>query len=117
MLLGYLITCASVIMTGHLDPATVHTSIYLPVFMPILLPILVLFLPVLDMCLAIVRRLSILWGWAALIAFGSILILFFPAAQVLGAMTSTAVVLAALTLFPYIRHRWDEVHDEEEHRG
>ncbi len=57
MLLGYLITCASIIMTGRLDPASIHTSIYLPVFMPILLPVLVLFLPVLDMCMAIVRRL------------------------------------------------------------
>ena len=97
-------------MTGRLDPASIHASIYLPVFMPILLPILVLFLPVLDMCLAIVRRLAkgrvadasgtvlhlhhrmlrighsvrgavlILWGWAALIAFGSLTILFFQGA-------------------------------------
>lgn len=43
MLLGYLITCASIVMTGRLDPATVSTSIYLPAFMPVLLPILVLF--------------------------------------------------------------------------
>ena len=57
MLLGYLITCASIVMTGRLDPASIHASIYLPVFMPILLPMLVLFLPILDMCLAIVRRL------------------------------------------------------------
>ena len=57
MLLGYLITCASIVMTGRLDPATVNTSIYLPAFMPILLPVLVLFLPVLDMMMAIVRRL------------------------------------------------------------
>ena len=48
MLLGYLITCASIVMTGRLDPASIHTSIYLPVFMPILLPMLVLFLPILD---------------------------------------------------------------------
>ena len=146
MLLGYLITCASIIMTGHLDPATIHTSIYLPVFMPILLPILVLFLPVLDMSLAIVRRLSkgqspmhpdrmhlhhrmlrighsvegavlIMWGWAALIAFGSIMILFFPAVQVLSVMALMAVVLAFLTLFPYVRHRWDDLHAEEEQHG
>lgn len=59
MLLGYLITCASIVMTGRLDPATVSTSIYLPAFMPVLLPILVLFLPVLDMMMAIVRRLRL----------------------------------------------------------
>lgn len=117
MLLGYLITCASIVMTGRLDPASIHASIYLPVFMPILLPILVLFLPVLDMCLAIVRRLAkgqspmhpdrmhlhhrmlkighsvrgavlILWGWAALIAFGSLTILFFKAQHVAVGMPS-----------------------------
>ncbi len=57
MLLGYLITCASIVMTGRHDPATVSTAIYQPAFMPVLLPILVLVLPVLDMMMAIVRRL------------------------------------------------------------
>lgn len=57
MLLGYLITCASIIITGRLDPATINTSAYVPAFMPILLPVLVLFLPVLDMLMAITRRL------------------------------------------------------------
>ncbi|MCI1832392.1 MAG: undecaprenyl/decaprenyl-phosphate alpha-N-acetylglucosaminyl 1-phosphate transferase [Bifidobacterium sp.] len=143
MLLGYLITCASIIMTGHLDPMSVHTSVYLPVFMPILLPILVLFLPVLDMCLAIVRRLSkgqspmhpdrmhlhhrmlrighsvqgavlILWGWAALISFGSLTILFFKVRYVVTGMLMAAVVLSVLTLFPYLRRRIPELRQENE---
>ena len=146
MLLGYLITCASIVMTGHLDPATVHTSIYLPVFMPILLPILVLFLPVLDMCLAIIRRLSkgqspmhpdrmhlhhrmlrighsvqgavlILWGWAALIAFGSLFILFFPARNVFISMGAAAIVLSVLTLLPYLRQRVRELREESHEQG
>jgi UDP-GlcNAc:undecaprenyl-phosphate GlcNAc-1-phosphate transferase len=137
MLLGYLITCASIVMTGHLDPASVNTSVYLPAFMPILLPILVLFLPVLDMCLAIVRRLSkgqspthpdrmhlhhrmlrighsvqgavlILWGWAALISFGSITILFFPARYVAIGMIIAGVALTVLTMFPYVVRRMRE---------
>lgn len=143
MLLGYLITCASIIMTGHLDPMSVHTSVYLPVFMPILLPILVLFLPVLDMCLAIVRRLSkgqspmhpdrmhlhhrmlrighsvqgavlILWGWAALISFGSLTILFFKVRYVVTGMLMAAVILSVLTLFPYLRRRIPELRQENE---
>lgn len=146
MLLGYMITCASIIMTGHLDPASVHTSIYLPVFMPIMLPILVLFLPVLDMCLAIVRRLSkgqspmhpdrmhlhhrmlrighsvqgavlILWGWAALISFGSIMILFFRWQYVLVGMMVAAVILAICTFSPYLMRRWLEVQKLEEPVG
>nr|WP_280924709.1 MraY family glycosyltransferase [Bifidobacterium sp. ESL0745] len=143
MLLGYMITCASIIMTGHLDPASVHTSLYLPAFMPILLPILVLFLPVLDMCLAIIRRLSkgqspmhpdrmhlhhrmlrightvqgavlILWGWAALISFGSIMILFFKWQYVAIGMLISAVILTILTLSPYLMRRWLEIQKEED---
>ncbi|WEV47297.1 MraY family glycosyltransferase [Bifidobacterium sp. ESL0690] len=143
MLLGYMITCASIIMTGHLDPASVHTSLYLPAFMPILLPILVLFLPVLDMCLAIVRRLSkgqspmhpdrmhlhhrmlrighsvqgavlILWGWAALISFGSIMILFFRWQYVAIGMIIAAVILTICTMSPYLMRRWLELQKEED---
>lgn len=134
MLLGYLITCASIIMTGRIDPATVNASIYLPAFMPILLPILVLFLPVLDMMMAICRRLSkgqspmhpdrmhlhhrmlrighsvrgavlILWGWAALIAFGSLMLLFFRPIHVLVVFLAAAVALAVATMYPTIRRR------------
>ena len=131
MLLGYLITCASIVMTGRLDPATVSTSIYLPAFMPVLLPILVLFLPVLDMMMAIVRRLRkgqspmhpdrmhlhhrmlrighsvrgavlILWGWAALIAFGSIMLLFFTPWHVFIVFAAAAVILTIATMAPYL---------------
>ncbi|MBT1160286.1 MULTISPECIES: MraY family glycosyltransferase [Bifidobacterium] len=143
MLLGYLITCASIIMTGRLDPASIHASIYLPVFMPILLPILVLFLPVLDMCMAIVRRLAkgqspmhpdrmhlhhrmlkighsvqgavlTLWGWAALIAFGSLMILFFRARYVAIGMAVATVVLTIVTMYPYLKHRIPEIREENE---
>ncbi|NMM93699.1 glycosyltransferase family 4 protein [Bifidobacterium oedipodis] len=141
MLLGYLITCASIVMTGRLDPASIHASIYLPLFMPILLPILVLFLPVLDMVLAIARRLAkgqspmhpdrmhlhhrmlrighsvrgavlILWGWAALIAFGSITILFFKAQHVAAGMAAAVVVLTLATMYPYLKHRLPELQAE-----
>ncbi|OZG64421.1 UDP-N-acetylmuramyl pentapeptide phosphotransferase [Bifidobacterium hapali] len=141
MLLGYLITCASIVMTGRLDPATIHASIYLPVFMPILLPILVLFLPVLDMCMAIVRRLAkgqspmhpdrmhlhhrmlkighsvqgavlTLWGWAALIAFGSLMILFFRARYVAIGMAIATVILTIITMYPYLKHRIPEIREE-----
>ena len=138
MLLGYLITCASIVVTGRIDPASVHTGVYLPAFMPILLPVLVLFLPVLDMCLAITRRLAkgqspmhpdrmhlhhrmlrighsvrgavaILWSWAALIAFGSLMILFFRPLHVFLGMAAAALVLGVVTMYPYLRHRIPEL--------
>ncbi|PWG59365.1 MraY family glycosyltransferase [Bifidobacterium catulorum] len=141
MLLGYLVTCASIVMTGRLDPTTIHASIFLPMFMPILLPVLVLFLPVLDMCLAITRRLAkgqspmhpdrmhlhhrmlrightvqgavlILWGWAALIAFGSIMVLFFSIRYVAIGFAIATVILTFATLYPYFRRRIPEIRAE-----
>lgn len=137
MLLGYLITCASIILTGHIDPASIRRSFYLPAFMPILLPILVLFLPVLDMFLAVVRRISkgqspmhpdrmhlhhrmlrighsvygaviILWLWAALIAFGSLLVLALPVRKVAIILGIAALVLTFFTLAPYLRQRIEQ---------
>ncbi|KFI68454.1 MraY family glycosyltransferase [Bifidobacterium magnum] len=138
MLLGYLITCASIVMTGRLDPASIHATIYLPAFMPILLPILVLFLPVLDMIMAIVRRLRkgqspmhpdrmhlhhrmlaightvqgavlILWGWAALMAFGSVMLLFFDPWAVAIGFVVCAVALLLATMLPYLRRRNEDM--------
>ena len=126
-------------MATLIDIAMVGT--YLPVFMPILLPMLVLFLPILDMCLAIVRRLSkgqspmhpdrmhlhhrmlrightvqgavlILWGWASLIAFGSIMILFFKAQYVLIGFLIAAALLTVATMYPYLKHRIPEIREE-----
>ena len=134
MLLGYLITCASIMMTGRLDPSAVHASLYLPLFMPILLPILVLFLPVLDMVLAIVRRVSrgqspmhpdrmhlhhrmlrighsvqsavlILWAWAALISFSSVMTIFVRVRYVLIGAGIAAAFLTAATLAPYYKQK------------
>ena len=134
MLLGYLVTCASVIMTGHLDPATLHTSQYVPAIMPVLLPLFVLFLPLLDMILAVVRRLArgqspmhpdrqhlhhrmlrighsvqgavlILWAWAALFAFGSLLTMFYTWQKVVGLCLCAAAVLVVLTMRPWLVQR------------
>ena len=142
MLLGYLITCASIIITGRLDPATINTSAYVPAFMPILLPVLVLFLPVLDMLMAITRRLRkgqspmhpdrmhlhhrmlrightvqgavlILWGWAALIAFSSMFLLFFRFVDVLIGFVVLAVLLTIATLYPYFKRMGPGAHSND----
>lgn len=134
MLLGYMVTCASIVMTGRLDPNAHHVNVYLPAFIPILLPILVLCLPVLDMVLAIVRRVSkglspmhpdrmhlhhrmlrighsvrgavaILWSWAALISFSSVMLLFFRMRYVALGFVIVAAILTVFTLLPYYRSR------------
>lgn len=142
MLLGYLITCASIIITGRLDPATINTSAYVPAFMPILLPVLVLFLPVLDMLMAIARRLRkgqspmhpdrmhlhhrmlrightvqgavlILWGWAALIAFSSMFLLFFRFVDVFIGFVVLSVLLTIATLYPYFKRMGPGAHSND----
>ena len=138
MMLGYLLTCASLVLTGRFVPSLRHSGAFLPVFMPILLPLLVLFIPVLDMVLAICRRLLkgqspmhpdrmhlhhrmlkighsvvgavlILWAWAFVIAFGSILTLFIPFFTVLEIACGVVPVLTFLTLAPHYRQRLTEL--------
>ena len=108
MLLGYLITCASIVMTGRLDPASIHASIYLPVFMPILLPIMVLFLPVLDMCLAIVRRLA--KGQSPM--HPDRMHLHHRMLKIGHSVRGAVLMLTIATMYPYLRHRIPEIQAE-----
>ena len=54
----------------------------------------------------------ILWGWAALISFGSIMILFFKAQYVLIGFLIAAALLTVATMYPYLKHRIPEIREE-----
>ena len=54
----------------------------------------------------------ILWGWAALISFGSIMILFFPARFVAIGFAMAVVLLTVATMYPYLKHRIPELRAE-----
>lgn len=56
MLIGLVIAAAGIQVTGQIDPAVANTRQSFPAFLPILLPLAVLLLPLLDMGLAVVRR-------------------------------------------------------------
>jgi UDP-GlcNAc:undecaprenyl-phosphate/decaprenyl-phosphate GlcNAc-1-phosphate transferase len=56
MLLGLVVAAAAIVVTGQIDPATVSTGQVLPAYVPILLPVAVLLMPLLDMTLAVLRR-------------------------------------------------------------
>lgn len=58
MLIGLTIAAGAIIVTGQLDTVQVSTRQQFPAFLPIVLPIAVLMLPLLDMGLAVVRRLG-----------------------------------------------------------
>ncbi|MDR0945986.1 MAG: undecaprenyl/decaprenyl-phosphate alpha-N-acetylglucosaminyl 1-phosphate transferase, partial [Bifidobacteriaceae bacterium] len=59
MLLGLLFASATIAVTGQIDPGSseINTRQALPAFLPILLPFAVLALPLLDMVMAVFRRL------------------------------------------------------------
>ncbi|ROS78474.1 MraY family glycosyltransferase [Cellulomonas sp. PhB143] len=135
MVLGLLMAAAGIIVTGRIDPATINdpgtinrTQAF-PAFLPIVLPFAVLLLPLLDMALAVLRRLArgkspfapdrmhlhhrmlalghshrravvILYVWTAVAAFGATALVLWPWRQVLLWTGVVAVVALVVTLGP-----------------
>ncbi|WP_449386534.1 MraY family glycosyltransferase [Cellulomonas soli] len=58
LLLGFMIAVAAIVVTGQIDPQAVTDRQRFPAFVPVLLPLAVIILPLLDMTLAVIRRLS-----------------------------------------------------------
>lgn len=56
-MLGLMMAASAIAVTGSIDPATVTSSDLLPALIPLVLPVFILLLPLLDLLLAVVRRL------------------------------------------------------------
>jgi len=128
MFLGLTVAAAAITVTGQIDPAVFSEGQVLPAFVPILVPILlpvaVLLLPLLDMTLAVLRRLKagqspfkpdrmhlhhrlLAWGhshrravlvmylWTAVISFSAAALVVFDTGVVL-AVAGVSVVVALL---------------------
>ncbi|MHB1064846.1 MAG: MraY family glycosyltransferase [Georgenia sp.] len=146
MLLGLVVAAAAIVVTGQIDPATVTSGQALPAYVPILLPVAVLVVPLLDMTMAVLRRLRagkspfhpdrmhlhhrllalghshrravlIMYLWTTVFAFSAVALAFLSTAQVLTA-TAAAVLLAAVNTYnPHPGLRRRPVgHDEEARR-
>ncbi|NMR19947.1 glycosyltransferase family 4 protein [Cellulomonas fimi] len=129
MLIGLVIAAATIVVTGQIDPAVVTARQTIPAFLPILLPIAVLLLPLLDMGLAVIRRVGagrspfhpdrmhlhhrllalghshrravvIMYLWTAVFAFGAAALVLLPTTTVLWTLAAAAVVAVLLTLGP-----------------
>ncbi|WP_418605819.1 MraY family glycosyltransferase [Georgenia sp. SUBG003] len=124
MLLGLTVAAAAIVVTGQIDPATVSSSQVLPAYVPILLPVAVLLLPLLDMTLAVLRRVRaghspfhpdrmhlhhrlldlghshrravlILYMWTAVVSFSAVALAVYSPTQVaVGAVGAVAVGVA-----------------------
>ncbi|HLT85588.1 MAG TPA: MraY family glycosyltransferase [Phototrophicaceae bacterium] len=128
MFLGLTVAAAAITVTGQIDPAVFTAGQVVPAFVPLLLPVLlpvaVLLLPLLDMTLAVLRRLRagqspfkpdrmhlhhrlLSWGhthrravlvmylWTAVISFSAASLIVFDTRVVL-VVTGVSVVVALL---------------------
>lgn len=137
MLIGLSMAAAAILVTGQLNslvaaqtgPVEVTPRQQFPAFLPLLLPVAVLLLPLLDMGLAVVRRVGtgkspfhpdrrhlhhqllqlghthrravlIMYLWTALFAFGGAALVWWTTERVLWTVGVGAVVALALTLGP-----------------
>jgi UDP-GlcNAc:undecaprenyl-phosphate GlcNAc-1-phosphate transferase len=58
MVLGLVFSAAAIVVTGKIDPDALSGAQQIPAFIPILLPLAVILLPLLDMGMAVVRRVA-----------------------------------------------------------
>lgn len=129
MLIGLVIAGAGIQVTGQIDLAVVNTRQTVPAFLPILLPVAVLLLPLLDMGLAVVRRVGsgkspfhpdrmhlhhrmlalghthrravvILYVWTALFTGAAVALVWFSTTSVLIGLAGGVLVALGLTLGP-----------------
>jgi UDP-N-acetylmuramyl pentapeptide phosphotransferase/UDP-N-acetylglucosamine-1-phosphate transferase len=129
MVIGLVIAAAAIIVTGQINPAIVSQRQAIPAFLPIVLPFAVLLLPLLDMGLAVVRRLRqgkspfhpdrlhlhhrmlqlghshrravfVLYLWTGLLAVPAALLAVWSLPAVLATFAVGAVAVLALTLGP-----------------
>ena len=129
MLIGLTIAAAAIVVTGQVDAGTVSERQQFPAFLPIILPVAVLLLPLLDMALAVVRRLAqghspfrpdrlhmhhrllqlghshrravaIMYLWTAVVSFGAAALAVWSTERVLVVTGVAAAVALVLTLGP-----------------
>jgi UDP-GlcNAc:undecaprenyl-phosphate GlcNAc-1-phosphate transferase len=129
LLLGFMFTAGTVVVTGQIDPESVSLRASFPAVVPILLPVAVLVLPLLDMVLAVIRRVghghspfhpdrmhihhrllaighserravAIMYVWTAVVAFGVAALVVWSTTTVLIVLGIGVVVATLLTLGP-----------------
>ncbi len=134
MLIGLMLAASTVAVTGQVDPQVVSRAVLVPAFLPVLLPLAVLLLPLLDLVLAVVRRLAagqspftadrqhlhhrlldlghshrhavwVLWLWTAVVAFGAVSPAFVDLRLALWLWAAALVTAVLATVGPRRRRR------------
>lgn len=131
-LIGLLTASATIVVTGQIDPTIVSQARLMPAFAPVLLPIAVLLIPMLDLILAVLRRVQsgrspfsadrghlhhrlldlghshrvavlIMYAWAVVFAFGAVALAFLPMQWSVPLVCVAFVVVLASTAVPFVR--------------
>lgn len=134
MLIGLIMASAGIVSTGQISSGLYDRANGIPTIIPILLPFAVLFLPLLDLCLAVVRRTALgrspwsadrghlhhklldigyshrgavvlMYLWTCVLAFGGLAFAIFPWQFVVAGGLAAMIIMAAVTAWPYLRHR------------
>ncbi|MBV7364070.1 undecaprenyl/decaprenyl-phosphate alpha-N-acetylglucosaminyl 1-phosphate transferase [Actinomycetaceae bacterium TAE3-ERU4] len=127
MLLGLLVGSAAIIVSGQIDPQGLATTRQVSALLPLLLPFAVIFIPLLDMTLAVFRRVSkgkspfhpdkmhlhhrllrlghshrravfIMYLWSAVVAFSMASLVVLDWGQMLGIAIPSLIVASFVTL-------------------
>jgi UDP-GlcNAc:undecaprenyl-phosphate GlcNAc-1-phosphate transferase len=134
MLIGLLLASAGIVSTGQITSGLYDRANGIPTIIPILLPFAVLFLPLLDLCLAVVRRTALgrspwsadrghlhhklmdigyshrasvllMYAWTCVLAFGGLAFAIFQWQTVLAVDVAAAAIMAVVTAWPYLRDK------------
>ncbi|MET3975775.1 MraY family glycosyltransferase [Cellulosimicrobium sp. TH-20] len=129
MVLGLVFSAAAIVVTGRVDTTTLSGAQQIPAFIPLLLPLAVILLPLLDMVMAVVRRVArgkspfhpdrmhlhhrmlaighshrravlILYVWTAVFAFAAVALVQWHWHGVAAGLAAAVVAAALLTLGP-----------------
>ncbi|MGH3344698.1 MAG: MraY family glycosyltransferase [Carbonactinosporaceae bacterium] len=127
MLIGLLLAASSISLTGQLDPGAVNSQNLAPALVPLILPFAILAVPLMDLLLAVVRRtlggkspfaadkqhlhhrllelghshrraVLIMYFWAGLIAFGTVIVSIIDAPIFVVALTLVLVLFGLIVL-------------------
>ncbi|MDQ0075345.1 MraY family glycosyltransferase [Arthrobacter oryzae] len=134
MLIGLLMASAGVVSTGQISSGLYDRVNGIPTIIPILLPFAVLFLPLLDLGLAVIRRTAVgrspwsadrghlhhklmdigyshrasvllMYAWTCVLAFGGLAFVVYPWQIVLAVDVAAASIMAVVTAWPYLRDK------------
>ena len=134
MLIGLIMASAGIVSTGQITSGLYDRANGIPTIIPILLPFAVLFLPLLDLGLAVVRRTALgrspwsadrghlhhklldigyshrgavilMYLWTCVLAFGGLALAIFQWQVVMVVIVAAMTIMAGITAWPYLRHR------------